>query len=81
MGRIMAGSSALLGVLRDAIGRILSNRDLKRGFLFSLGSFLVLGILMLLLVQPSELSPFHIILVSVLLSVTIIAMLVLNLFD
>ena len=77
----MTGSSALLGVLRDMIGRILGNRDLKRGFLFSLGSFLILGILILLLVQPSELSPFQIVLVSVLVSVTTIGMLLVNLFD
>ena len=80
VARVLAGSIALLDMLRAAIEPILGKGDLRRGVLFGLGSFLILGVLILLLSQPT-ISPAQIIVVSVLMLVSVVAMLVMDLFD
>ena len=49
--------------------------------LFGLGSFLILGVLILLLVQPVTFSPAQTIMVSVLVLMSVTGMLVMDLFD
>ena len=49
--------------------------------LFGLGSFLILAVLILLLVRPSTFSPAQTIVVSVLMLVSVVATLVIDLFD
>ena len=49
--------------------------------LFGLGSFLILGVLILSLVQPGMLSPAHTIVASVLALMSVTAMLVMDLLD
>jgi hypothetical protein len=81
VARVLASSVARLSLLRDAIESILRKEGVKRGLLFGLGSFLILGVLVLLLLRPSTFSPVQTILVSVLMLMSVTAMLVLDLFD
>jgi len=80
VARVLASSVTLLSMLRNAIEPILGKGDLRRGFLFGLGSFLILGVLILLLSQPT-LSPAHVIVVPVLMLMSVVAMLVIDLLD
>jgi preprotein translocase subunit SecD len=68
-------------MLRDAIEPILGKGDLRRGLMFGLGAFLILGILILLLVRPIAFSPVETIMVSVLIPASVVVMLVMDLFD
>jgi len=79
--RALAGSIALLKMLGDAIEPILGRGDARRGVLFGLGAFALLGVLTLLLWRPSTFSPGQTIMVAVLVMVSVIAMLVMDLLD
>jgi hypothetical protein len=68
-------------MLRDAIEPILGKGDLRRGLMFGLGAFLILGVLILLLVRPTTFSPAETIMVSFLMPASVVALLVLDLFD
>jgi preprotein translocase subunit SecD len=68
-------------VLRDAIEPILGKGDLRRGLMFGLGAFLILGTLILLLVRPIAFFPVETIMVSVLIPASVVVMLVMDLFD
>jgi hypothetical protein len=67
-------------MLADAIEPILGKVEVRRGVSFGLGSFLILGVLILLLSQPT-ISPAQIIVASVLMLVSVVAMFVMDLFD
>jgi hypothetical protein len=81
VARVLASFVTLLSVLRDATGTFLRREGVKRGLLFGLGSFLILGVLILLLVQPITFSPAQTIVVSVLVLMSVTGMLVMDLFD
>jgi hypothetical protein len=81
VARILASSVALLNLLRDAIDPYLRREGVRRGLLFGLGSFLILGVLVMLLVRPSTFSPAQTIVVSVLVLLSVVAMFVMDLFD
>jgi preprotein translocase subunit SecD len=68
-------------MFRDAIDPILGEGDLRRGLMFGLGAFLILGVLILLLVRPTAFSPAETIMVSFLMLASVIAMLVMDLID
>ena len=68
-------------MLRDAIEPILGEGDLRRGLMFGLGAFLILGVLILLLVRPITFSPAETIVVSFLILASVVALLVMDLFD
>jgi preprotein translocase subunit SecD len=68
-------------MLRDAIEPILGKGDLRRGLMFGLGAFLILGVLILLLVRPTTFSPAETIMVSFLIPASVVALLVMDLFD
>jgi hypothetical protein len=72
---------AHLSMVRDAIEPFLRKEGVRRGLLFGFGSFLILGVLVLLLLRPGTFSPAETIIVSVLMLVTATAMLVMDLFD
>ena len=78
--QLFSSQALRLDMLRDAIEPILGRGDLRRGVLFGLGAFLILGVLILLLSQPT-ISPAQIIVVSVLMLVSVVATLVMDLFD
>ena len=80
VARVLAGSITLLKMLADAIEPILGKVEVRRGVSFGLGSFLILGVLILLLSQPT-ISPAQIIVASVLMLVSVVAMFVMDLFD
>ena len=73
--------SRLYAALQDALEPILRKEGLKRGLLFGLGSILILGVLILLLVRPNTFSPAEIILVSILILMSVTAIFVMDLFD
>jgi predicted membrane channel-forming protein YqfA (hemolysin III family) len=81
VARVLASSVTLLSMLRDAIGTFFRKEGVRRGLLFGLGSFLILGVLILLLVQPVTYSPAQTIMVSVLVLMSVTGMLVMDLFD
>jgi preprotein translocase subunit SecD len=68
-------------MLRDAIEPILGKGDLRRGLIFGLGAFIILGVLILLLVRPTAFSPAETIMVSFLIVASVVAMLVMDLID
>ena len=68
-------------MLRDAIEPILGKGDLRRGLMFGLGAFLILGVLILLLVRPTTFSPAETIMVSFLIPASVVALLVMDLID
>jgi hypothetical protein len=73
--------SRLYAALQDLLEPILRKEGVKRGLLFGLGSILILGVLILLLVRPSTFSPAEIILVSILILMSVTAIFVMDLFD
>jgi hypothetical protein len=81
VARVLASSIALLSTLRDAIEPFIQKEGVRRGLLFGLGSFLILGVLILSLVQPGMLSPAQTIVASVLALMSVTAMLVIDLLD
>jgi hypothetical protein len=81
VARFLASSLALLDLLRDAIGPFFRREGVRRGLLFGLASFLILGVLVVLLARPSTFSPAQTIVVSVLVLMSVVAMLVMDLFD
>ena len=68
-------------MLRDAIEPILGKGDFRRGLMFGLGAFVILGVLILLLARPIIFSPAETIIVSFLILLSVVAMLVVDLFD
>ena len=81
MARTLASCIKLSIMLRDAIEPILGKGDLRRGLMFGLGAFLILGVLSLLLVRPTTFSPAETIMVSFLMLASVVAMLVMDLID
>jgi len=81
VARVLASSITLLSTLRDAIEPFIQKEGVRRGLLFGLGSFLILGVLILSLVQPGMLSPAQTIVASVLALLSVTAMLVMDLLD
>jgi hypothetical protein len=82
VARTLASCLKLPTMLRDAIEPILGKGDLRRGLMFGLGAFLILGVLILLfLVRPTAFSPAETIMVSFLMLASVVAMLVMDLID
>jgi hypothetical protein len=81
VARISASLIPRFYALRDAIEAILRKEGVRRGLLFGLGSCLILGVLVLLLVRPSAFSPAETMLVSLLILMSVTFMLVMDLFD
>jgi hypothetical protein len=81
VARAHASAITLVSMLRDVIEPLLHKEGVKRGLLLGLGSFLILGVLILLLVSPSTFSPAQTILVSILMLMSVTALLVMDLFD
>jgi len=81
VARFLASSLALLDLLWDAIGPFLRREGVRRGLLFGLALFLILGVLAVLLARPSTFSLAQTIVVSVLVLMSVVAMLVMDLFD
>jgi hypothetical protein len=73
--------SRLFAALQEVLEPILSKEGVKRGLLFGLGSILILGVLILLLVHPSTFSPAEITLVSILILMSVTAIFIMDLFD
>jgi hypothetical protein len=55
--RILGQFVTLSDVFRDTFERFFHKEGVKRGLLFGLGAFLIVGVLALLLVAPSSFSP------------------------
>jgi len=77
----LASLTALVSMLQGVVEPLLGKEGVKRGLLFGLGSIFVLGVLILLLVRPSAFSPAETILVSILMLMSVTAILVVDLFD
>jgi hypothetical protein len=82
VARTLASCVKFSIVLQDAIEAILGKGDLRRGLMFGLGAFLILGVLILLfMVRPTAFSPAETIMVSFLMLASVVAILVVDLFD
>jgi predicted membrane channel-forming protein YqfA (hemolysin III family) len=81
VARALASPITLVSMLRAVIEPLLRKEGVKRGLLHGLGSFFILGVLILLLVHPSTFSPAQTILVSILMLMSVTALLVMDLFD
>lgn len=76
---LLAKSRTLLDLLRDATQSLLRKEGVKRGLLFGLASFLLLAALVFLLNSHNTFSPAETIVVSVLVLMSVVAMLVMDL--
>jgi hypothetical protein len=79
--RILASCIQFSIMVRHAIEPILGKGDLRRGLMFGLGAFVILFVLILLLVRPITFSPAETIVVSFLILASVVALLVMDLFD